>query len=43
VSVLQAADDWHIPPWRLVEECSEVWWERRRVWREELDAFKNKK
>jgi len=26
-----------------VEECSEVWWERRRVWREELDAFKNKK
>lgn len=26
--VLLAAEDWGIPPWRVVAECDEYWWKR---------------
>jgi len=35
VLVLRAAELWGIPPWRVEDEATCIWWERWRVWEDE--------
>ena len=43
VMILQAADDWHVPPWVVEEDATADWWTRWRCWREERTAWEKSK
>ena len=35
VLVLQAAEEWGVPPWVVERDAPAIWWERWAVWKEE--------
>lgn len=43
VMVMQAAAEWHIPPWQVENEASLLWWDRWNIYREEQARFNKAK
>jgi hypothetical protein len=36
ILILQAAKEWSIPPWQVEDEATLLWWQRWRVFEEEV-------
>lgn len=50
VLVLEACQEWGIPPWQVEKDCSEQWWEwwliyrseKNQLQKEEMDKIRRK-
>lgn len=42
VLVLQAAEEWGVPPWVVERDAPAIWWERWAVWKEEKGRLQKK-
>lgn len=36
VLILQAAKEWGVPPWQVEDEATLLWWQRWRIFEEEV-------
>ncbi len=42
VLVLQAAEEWGVPPWVVERDAPAIWWERWAVWKEEKSRLQKR-
>jgi len=40
---MEAAEEWHIPPWQVEEQATQEWWDRWVVMRQERAKTKQPK